>query len=121
MHPIVLEQLGKVKIADLSHYDELKHEYFIPQYKEIKLEVGEAYIIELNQILLSKAGVDSLMMWNHGSVPEFTCLKVAVKAINGGHAQVSGIGYNKATGQDILKMWTGWLPIKEIKIVSKLS
>jgi hypothetical protein len=122
MNKIIESQLKKVREADISHFDERTSSYFIPKKVDIKLEENNYYIIELNDILLKpNSSLNSLINnWNNGSIPKNKWYKIDVCQKLGDMVKINGAAFDYNTKIDLLDMWSGWLPIKEIKVLEKL-
>lgn len=108
-------------MADLSHYDEVKHTYNIPKFNEFKYEVDKCYLIHLDKSLLIN-DPNSLLIsnWNKGSVPPSEYMKVDVSKILGKMIYINGLGYNPDTNEDYDDVWSGWLPTSLIEMISLL-
>ena len=48
------EELKKVKITDLSHFNQETNTYYIPKNIETKYYVGKCYLVELSNSMLEK-------------------------------------------------------------------
>lgn len=120
LNKIIQQQLAKVQV-DLSNHNEDGTEYIIKQVKEIRLAVDKYYIIMLDDVLLYNAE-DSILTinWNHGNVPKSKYLKVEVNKVMGNMILATGIGYDYENNEDLNVLWSGWLPIPQIKVISEL-
>lgn len=121
MNKIVEQQLNSVKIADLSNYNQETNTFQIPQYKETKLEVDSCYIICIDDVLLKYDENSTLISnWNKGTYPKSKYMKVDISKQIGDMVLVNGFCYDYEKQQDTLLMWSGWLPIKQIKVMEKI-
>lgn len=121
MNKLIKEQLAKLSVADISKYDADKKEFNIPRITKIKLEENSYYIIKLDDTLLNPNDAATLSAnWNQGTIPPCKYLKVDVSKILGKMIKVNGIGYDHGNNKDLDAMWSGWLPIAQIEVISKL-
>jgi hypothetical protein len=121
MNKYVEEQLKKVKVADLSNYDENTHTYHIPKYNEFRYEVDKCYLVKLDKMLLNGNDLPILVSnWNKGTFPTNEFLKIDVTKVLGKMICVNGLGYDFERKEDLNTMWSGWLPIQQIKMIERL-
>ena len=121
MNKLIAQQLNNVNIADLSNYDESTNSYYIPKYNEIKLDVDSCYIICIDDVLLKYDENSTLISnWNRGTYPKSKYMKVDISKLVGNMVLVNGFGYDYENNQDTNIMWSGWLPIKQIKVMEKI-
>lgn len=106
----------------MSHFNKETNTYFIPKRVDIKLEENNYYIIELNEALLkSNSSLNSLMNnWNQGNMPKEKYYKIDVCQKLGDMVKINGASFDYINKVDLPGMWSGWLPIKEIKVLEKL-
>lgn len=123
MHPIIESQLKKVKKADLSNKtvsaDNQITSWIIPKHIDLKVETNEVYIIELSDSLLTESATFALNIWNHGKVPPAKILKACVNAEISGMISIDGLAYDPVTQTAGTDLWSGWLPLNDLKIISK--
>ena len=121
MNKYIKEQLDKVKVADLSNYDESANIYHIPKFNQFKYEVDKCYLIKLDKTLLEKSNYPILVdNWNHGTCPTCEFMKADVTKVLGKMIQVNGFGYDYEHKQDLNTLWSGWLPIGQITMIQQL-
>lgn len=121
MNKFIEQQLGNVKLADLSNYDESSNTYHIPKYSELRLEIGKCYLICLDDEL-TRYDSNSILIsnWNRGTYPKHKYLKVDVIKQVGKMVFVNSIGYDNELEKDINDVWEGWLPLQQISLVKEL-
>lgn len=121
INKIIQEQLEKT-IAPVGKYDELKHQFVIHKYTEQVFELNTYYLVELDDALLNASGNVMLVSnWNNGSYPKYKYMKIVVsKQLGKDMIKVDAIYYDYVAQKDILEMWSGWLPVNQVKIISKL-
>lgn len=122
MNQVVIDQLKKVKVADLPQWNEDDLKLIIPKkvggYKRTDFVEGCTYIIELEKYLVEPFDGFTLHdNWNKGIPPKHRCLYVVIKQIMGKMIQIDSVGYDYKQKAIINDNWTGWLPRKGIKIL----
>lgn len=122
MNKFILNQLKKIRFANLPDYNDDTTEIFIPkQTNEVSLEEGKCYIIEVeNYIIKPYEGFTLHDNWNKGIVPKHKFMKCEVCQIMGKMIRIDAIGYDWENKEDILDSWSGWLPIKSVKIIKEV-
>ena len=117
MRKIIEQQLAKVEYADLSDLSE-ERPFIVPKRSKTNFNLGEEYIIELNEDLLIKGKNDILESnYNHGKVPQNKYLHGECESFLGKLVLFTGHGYDE---KDLDTFWRGYLPKDKIKIVKKL-
>ena len=125
MNQVIIDQLNKVKVADLPQWDEDDLHLIIPKKEGILRKTNfvenENYIIQLEKYLVEPyEGFTLHDNWNKGIPPRHLFLKVKVIKIMGKMIQVESIGYDFKSKTIIDDTWNGWLPSKGIKIIESL-
>lgn len=121
MSRVIEEQLKKVMVADLSDYNSCDLTYHIPKATGVKMEVNACYVIKLSDALLSRETSQVLSSnWNKGSVPPCACFKADVDRVMGKMIRINGLGYDPDGDKDLDVMWSGWLPLGEIKVLRRI-
>lgn len=121
MNKLIKNELNKVSVADLSNFNKERNEFIIPRIKTIRLEENSYYIIKLDSSLLSRDDMSTLSSnWNQGSIPPHKYLKVDVSKVLGKMVKVNAIAYDYEKQQDLDTMWSGWLPVAQIEVITKL-
>lgn len=118
MNKLISEQLKKVEKADLSNYNSEDNTYLIKKRKDIKLEEDVCYLIHLRNSFFINDTVR--MNWNGGSIPKCKYLKIDVCKIMGKMIKIIGVGYDFDNKKDTTYLWSGWINIQDIDILSKL-
>ena len=82
---------------------------------------NNCYLIELDDSLIDP-NADSIVRvnWNNGDVPKYKYYKVDVNKKMAQMIRVNGIAYDNTLKCDICEMWSGWLPVNQIKILEKI-
>lgn len=121
INKIIQEQLEKTS-APIGEYDEIRHQYVIHKYTEPVFDLNTYYLVELDSTLTNPTGNPVLVSnWNKGTYPKYNYMKIVVnKKFGKDMIQVDAIYYDNVSKKDILEMWSGWLPISQIRIISKL-
>lgn len=118
---IIKEQLLKCKTAVLNIDKDNPYIINIPKHEDVQVSLDECYLIELDDSLLNSNNDDLITCnWNHGNVPKVKFLKIDVIKILGKMINVNSVGYSYEDNKDLDYVWSGWLPIKKIKILYKL-
>lgn len=125
MNQVVIDQLKKVKVADLPQWDEDDVELIIPKkvgtYKRTDLVEGCKYIVELEKYIVEPfEGFTLHDNWNKGVPPKHRCLYITIKQIMGKMIEVESVGYDYKSKSIIYDVWNGWLPRKGMKILEVL-
>ena len=118
MSKIIEEQLKKVEVADLSHFDTTTNSYFIPKKNDIRIEENNTYIFQLKPSAFTNNIVN--VNWNNSSTPKNVYYKADVIKKMSGMIKIIGIGYDINTGQDTNSFWSGWLSLADIVALQKL-
>lgn len=118
MNQIIKKQLEKVKVADLSNYNEETRTFSIPKYNRTRIIEGNSYIIKLDPALVKPNPGDTFHVnWNKGVLPLSDCMIVEVGKVNGKMIYVFGLNYDLESDTTTTGVWTGWLPIEMISII----
>lgn len=125
MNPIIKKQLDSVQSIDLPEYNESTTHLVIQKVNKISnddINVGDCYMIEVaNYIINPPENFDLHTNWNGGIKPVYKHMKCAVTRIMGKMIKVDATYFDLNTGLDIGKeMWSGWLPLKSIKIIRRI-
>ena len=118
MNKLIKEQLDKTNFADLSNYDENTCTYFIKKRVDIKLVQDHCYLIELKATLFDNQAL--VVNWNQNNMPKVNALKIEVCRLMGDMVKVNGIGWDSISNKDLNYYWTGWLTIKDIKVIQEI-
>ena len=125
MNQVIIDQLKKVKIADLPVWDEDDLHMIIPRkqglLKNNNFAEGCEYIIQLEKYLVEPfEGFTLHDNWNKGISPKHVCLKVKVIKVMGKMINFETVGYDLKSKTVLNDIWNGWLPQKGVKIIESL-
>lgn len=122
MNKAIKDQLEKVKVANIGYYDNDTTEIIIPRFEQVRYEIGSYYLVKLDGALTSPTGNELLISnWNKGTYPRCEFLKIDVTKVLGKMIYVNALGYDNEKQEDLNYCWTGWLPIQQLELVTKLS
>lgn len=125
MNQVVIDQLNKVKVANLPDWNEDDLHMVIPRKQGIirnnAFVENNEYIIQLEKYLVEPfEGFTLHDNWNKGIPPKHLFLKVKVIKIMGKMINFESLGYDFKSKSIINEVWNGWLPQKGIKIIESL-
>lgn len=121
MNKIIEKELKKTLVADLSNFNKTTNTYYIPRYKQLKLDVGKCYIIQLDNYLLDATKSNLLAVnFNKNSVPTEEYMKVEVCKTMGKMVYIDGVGYNINDHVDLPVFWSGWLTLDHLTVIEEL-
>jgi len=120
MRKIIEDQLKKTQYADLSNFDSTTNTFTIPKYTKPVYESQKCYLIQVPSTILNNPSSFVAVNYNNGSFPTNEYLKIFVNKTAGKMIYVNGLAYDINMKQDLLKMWSGWLPSDEIIMISKM-
>ena len=115
---LVKEQLSRVQFADLSNYDESANTFYISKINQIKLKVGNSYIIKVKDSIKEDEILKS--NYNQGKNPPINYLLIDVLNILGKIIKVNSIEYDIVNNQTIGNLWGGYLTIKDVEIIKEM-
>ena len=120
MNKLIQDELKKVQVADLSNYSEGVTEFIIPKTVLDKFEVGQSYIIELDDSLI-KHNPESVLEtnYNSGKIPSNKYYYIEVSAVLGKLIKCVGMAFDVENNMTIGTFWNGYFPINCIKILKK--
>ena len=118
---LVSKQLQEADWVDKAVYDIESNTYFLEKRKDVVIEKGKIYIIEVDDSILTK-GKDPVLEsnWNNGFVPAAKYFTADVLNIVGKMVYIFGRAYDPETKQDTDLWWQGYLPKDKIKILETL-
>jgi len=116
----IQDQLNKTQYTDLSNFDEKTNTFIIPKYTKPVYETKKCYLVQLNSSILNNPNSYVAANMNNGRFPTDEYLKIYVNNVSGKFIYVNGLVYDIINKKDLLKMWSGWLPIDEITMISKM-
>lgn len=120
MNEIIKEQLNNCKVAKVPSFDDGTTTISIPIgvreiEHEIDLAIDACYLIKVDDYIIKPyKGFTLHDNWNNGVIPTDIEMKVAITNIMGKMIRVDAVGNNDGLP------WSGWLPKKSIKIISRI-
>ena len=125
MNPIISNQLKHCRVAQVPEFDETTTHITIPKISDsngISLHEGGVYLIELaDYILKPYDGFDLHVNWNNNTIPVDKHMKCEIVKIMGPMIRINGVGFDLQSTADLFTTWSGWLPMKGIKILQDLN
>lgn len=115
MRDLIRQQLSQVAFADLSHYDATTGVFNIPKYSKPKYDIGKEYLVELPGDFVNNTTSVIATNWNNGTAPSSKYLKINVGKAMGKMIYVDSFIYDMEANKEIFIMWSGWLPVEQIK------
>lgn len=119
MTETIRKQLEKCRVANIPNYDKNTTHIIIPKSSVTNDEsflIGHYYEINIDKSLVNDYSDNTLSVnWNHNTHPPSVHLNVCVNKLMGKMANVDCIGVDNGI------QWSGWLPMKNIKIVKELT
>ena len=116
---LIEEQLAKVNYADLTNYDKKTNTYHIPKNNKKVFCINKSYLIELSDYLLEDTNSLLQTNYNNGKIPNTKYYRAEIEKIINNNIYIIGVGCNQE-GEINHKVWEGYLPIKDVKIIKEL-
>ena len=124
MNPIIDKQLKKCKVAIIPEYNESTKTLHIPRIidlPELSYTIGHYYIIELENYIIHPPENFSLHQnWNNNNIPKSKYYKCECLQLMGKMIKINGVGFDWDNQLDLNDLWTGWLPMKSVKILKEI-
>lgn len=124
MNSIIKQQLDSCTDLKISPYDESSTCITIEKksdYIYVTLKEGHQYIVELEDYLLFPPQDSSLHAnWNQNIKPVDKFMQVVVKQLMGSMVNVSGYGYDNQLNSLNNNLWSGWVPVKSLKLIKEI-
>lgn len=125
MNPIIKKQLDNVRFVPMPEYNDSTTHLIITKVEDVgtdQINVGDCYMIEVaNYIINPPENFDLHTNWNGGIKPVYKYMKCAVTRLMGKMVKIDATYFDEKTGADLGKeMWSGWLPLKSIKIIKRI-
>ena len=122
MNKVIKDQLRQVRVLKIK-FDDNTTKIIIPKTEEISniiLNVGEYYLIELEDFILNPPLNSTLSSnWNSGKVPKYKHYKVELIDKMSNMYKFNGIAFEN--GEDIYtENWFGWFPDNGFSVIKKL-
>lgn len=124
MHPIIKQQLMKVKAVDLPAWDDSTTNIIINKKEDatpISMQVNHYYVIQLKEYLLNPPqGFDLHVNWNNNVIPKSLFYKCQCLQLMGKMVKIFGVGFDYDNRRDLDDEWVGWLPLKSITVIREI-
>lgn len=114
------ELLKQCSYATVSSYDEQTHTYHIPKYSRPCYEINKCYLVKVSGDIVNNSKSLIATNWNQGRSPAKDYLKIYISKKLGQNIYVDSIGYDLVNKIDLDYMWSGWLNIKDLELISKM-
>lgn len=121
MNDIIKAELNKVVNADLSNYNSDKHTYYIKKLNNIQLIEDHCYLIKLKDKFFNNLKTSIITTnWNNGSTPKYLYYKIDICKIMTKMIKVNGVAFDNDKQVDINEVWSGWLSLDDVEILSEI-
>lgn len=124
MNKLIYNQLNKCERCKLPVFDQTTTSIFIQKQEPKKDKVFEkdhCYLIKIaDHIINPPEGYTLAKNWNGNTNPPNKFMNVSCIQIMGKMVKVDGIGYNPETNSTLSCVWSGWLPVSDIKILEEI-
>ena len=120
MREIIKQQLQNCSYANLSNYDPATQTFLIPKYQKPHFVLGNMYLVQLSGALVNNISSVIAANYNNGTAPMYPFLKIFVSKSLGKMIYVDSLGFDPQTKQDINVLWSGWLPVDELTLISQV-
>ena len=120
MRDIIKQQLKNCSYANLSNFNPETCTFSIPKYVKPHFVLGQMYLVQLSNLLVNNTESVISANYNNGTAPKYPYLKIFVSKTLGKMIYVDSIAFDPQTKQDINVMWSGWLPVDELTMLSSI-
>ena len=121
MNKLIKQQLEACKVASITTFDDNTTHLTIPQFKQVKVDVDECYIIKLDKSLLNPNVNDTFHInWNRGIVPTHEYLLIEISKVVSKTIYVNAVDYDIGNKKSGTNSWSGWLPVEKIEILGRV-
>lgn len=120
MRDLIKQQLERCSFADLSHFDSATNTFKIPKYLKPHYELGKMYLVQVSGAVVNNTTSVVAVNYNSGTAPLYQFLKIFVSKALGKLIYVDSLGFDPTTKQDINVLWSGWLPVEELTMISTI-
>lgn len=128
MNKYIWDQLQKVTVADLPPYDQNTTKLVIPKKEGLPTQgepssfiPGHFYIVELEDYIVHPPENFSLHQnWNNNVVPQVRGYRCYCVQLMGKMVKIDGVGYDWKSHTELNTAWSGWVPLKSIKIIQEV-
>lgn len=120
MRDIIKQQLKNCSYANLSNFNPETCTFSIPKYVKPHFVLGQMYLVQVSNLLVNNTESVISANYNNGTAPKYPYLKIFVSKTLGKMIYVDSIAFDPQTKQDINVMWSGWLPVDELTMLSSI-
>lgn len=124
MNNIIKEQLKLCKLADVPSFNDDTTKVVIKKKASsngVVVKEGHCYLIELADYIIHPNDNFNLHKnWNNNVVPDHKQYKCECTKIMGKFVKIYGVGYDYDNNCDTTDVWSGWVPLEGISILSEL-
>jgi hypothetical protein len=120
MRELIKQQLQNCSYANLSNFNPETCTFSIPKYVKPHFVLGQMYLVQLSNLLVNNTESVISANYNNGTAPKYPYLKIFVSKTLGKMIYVDSIAFDPQTKQDINIMWSGWLPVDELTMLSTI-
>lgn len=120
MRELIKRQLQNCNYANLNNYDPATGTFIIPKYTKPHYALGNMYLVQVSGAVVNNTSSVIAVNYNNGTAPAYPYLKIFVSKALGKLIYVDSLGFDPSTKQDINVLWSGWLPVEELKLISQV-
>ena len=120
MRDLIKQQLKNCSYANLNYFDPETNTFKIPKYVKPHFALGQMYLVQLSGILVNNTDSVIATNYNNSTAPRYPYLKIFVSKTLGKMIYVDSLAFDPQTKQDINEMWSGWLPVDELTMLSTI-
>ena len=120
MRELIEQQLKNCSYANLNNFDPDTCTFKIPKYVKPHFALGQMYLVQVSGAVVNNTDSVIAANYNNGTAPKFPYLKIFVSKTLGKMIYVDSLAFDPQTKQDINIMWSGWLPVDELTMLSTI-
>jgi hypothetical protein len=120
MRELIEQQLKNCSYANLNNFDPVTCTFRIPKYVKPHFALGQMYLVQVSGAVVNNTDSVIASNYNNGTAPKFPYLKIFVSKTLGKMIYVDSLAFDPQTKQDINIMWSGWLPVDELTMLSTI-
>ena len=120
MRDLIKQQLENCSFANLTNFDPETQTFLIPKYQKPHYELGKMYLVKVSGAIVNNTNSVIATNYNNSTAPSYDYLKIFVSKSLGKLIYVDSLGFDLATKQDSNVMWSGWLPVDELTLISSI-
>lgn len=114
------ELLRRCSYATVDSYNEQTHTYHILKYSKPCYEIDKCYLVKVSGDIVNNSNSLMATNWNQGRSPAKDYLKIYISKKLGQNIYVDSVGYDFINKIDLDYVWSGWLNIKDLELISKM-